>query len=78
MRRKSRLNACPFCGHAPIIKSVWREGKAIPKQGYAVICTHYNCVIYRQYGQVYGTLKRAIKHWNKRMGEKKGFWKWAN
>lgn len=45
---------------------------------YAVICTHHNCVIYRQYGQAYWTLKRAIKHWNKRAVEKKDFWKWAN
>lgn len=79
-RRKSRLKACPFCGGRPIVRAVetLEKGKTMPKKRYAVVCTHRSCVIYRKYGQVYGTLKRAIKHWNRRAGEKKGFWKWAN
>ena len=75
MRHKSRLKACPFCGGKPIVKAVEtiEKGKTIPKKRYPVICTHHNCVIYRQYGQVYGTLKRAVKHWNRRVGVRRVF-----
>lgn len=63
------IKPCPFCGSEAILQRDIRypRPRCNPKQAYEVICTNYNCVIYRADTHYSLTKKEAIAKWNNRV-----------
>ena len=62
------LKPCPFCGsEAKVQKDIrWPHYSRYGVNGYEIVCTNFDCIIYHADNQWYLTEEDAIDAWNSR------------
>lgn len=63
------LLCCPFCGSSAkiTISRIWPRDLDHAIQGYSIVCSNDNCIIYNADGRYYKSKDEAKKAWNRRI-----------